>query len=145
MSAEELTGKLIDRISLGIYSFILVNFANPDMVAHSGNISAAVIACEVVDECIGRIVRAVQAAGGACVITADHGNVEEMLGANGEMDTEHSTYTVPFIMIDQKLAQYPHALLKGKLADIAPTILSYRNVSIPVEMSGKNLLADVPI
>jgi 2,3-bisphosphoglycerate-independent phosphoglycerate mutase len=144
MSANELTARLIERIALRMYSFIVVNFANPDMVAHTGNISAAVAACESVDECVGRVVDEMYKAGGACVITADHGNVEEMLGANGEMDTEHSTYPVPFIMIDEKLAQYPHQLLKGKLADIATTILSYRNISIPAEMTGKNLLADVP-
>lgn len=145
MSAEELTQKLVSRISLDIYSFIVVNFANPDMVAHTGNISAAIRACEVVDGCVKSLVSAVLAAGGACVITADHGNVEEMLGANGEMDTEHSTYPVPFIMIAQSLSNYPHHLPKGKLADIAPTILSYLKLTIPVAMTGKNLLADLPI
>jgi 2,3-bisphosphoglycerate-independent phosphoglycerate mutase len=82
---------------------------------------------------------------GTCVITADHGNVEEMLGASGEVDTEHSTYPVPFIMIDKSLAQYPHVLPKGKLADIAPTILAWRKLPIPASMTGKNLLADLPV
>jgi 2,3-bisphosphoglycerate-independent phosphoglycerate mutase len=145
MSANELTTRVIERIALNMYSFIVINYANPDMVAHSGNISAAVAACEAVDECVGRLVNALGVAGGTCVITADHGNVEEMLGASGEMDTEHSIYPVPFIMIDEKLMQYPHKVLKGKLADIAPTILSYKKLSIPTEMTGKNLLADLPI
>lgn len=145
MSAEELTNRLIDRISLDIYSFILVNFANPDMVAHTGNIPATVAACEVVDVCVKKIVSSIVSVGGACVITGDHGNVEEMLGPNGEMDTEHSTYPVPFIMIDQNLSNYPHSLPKGKLGDIAPTILAFRKLNIPPIMTGKNLLADLPI
>jgi 2,3-bisphosphoglycerate-independent phosphoglycerate mutase len=145
MSAEELTTKLIDRILLNIYSFILVNFANPDMVAHTGNIAASIRACEVVDRCVGVIVTTVLSAGGSCVITGDHGNVEEMLGPDGEMDTEHSTYPVPFIMIDQNLSNYPHLLPKGKLADIAPSILTFCKLPIPPVMTGKNLLADLPI
>jgi 2,3-bisphosphoglycerate-independent phosphoglycerate mutase len=145
MSAETLANKLIERVALNIYSFIVVNFANPDMVAHTGNIGAAIRACEVADACVGKLVSAVLAAGGACIITGDHGNVEEMLGPNGEMDTEHSTYPVPFIMIDANLSSYPHMLPKGKLGDIAPTILSFRTLKIPSEMTGKNLLADLPI
>jgi 2,3-bisphosphoglycerate-independent phosphoglycerate mutase len=145
MSANELTTRVIERITLNMYSFIVLNFANPDMVAHTGNISAAVKACEVTDVCVGRLVDAMHVAGGTCVITADHGNVEEMLGPNGEMDTEHSTYPVPFIMIDQNLSNYPHSLPKGKLGDIAPTILTYRKLTIPAAMTGKNLLADLPI
>jgi len=145
MSSEELTNRLVDRISLDIYSFILVNFANPDMVAHTGNIPAAIAACEVVDVCVKKIVSSVLSAGGTCVITGDHGNVEEMLGSNGEMDTEHSTYPVPFIMIDQTLSTYPHHLPKGKLGDIAPTILAFRKLTIPLVMAGTNLLADLPI
>jgi 2,3-bisphosphoglycerate-independent phosphoglycerate mutase len=145
MSAQELTNRLIDRISLGIYSFVLVNFANPDMVAHTGNIPAAVAACEITDTYVGEIVSSILSFGGTCVITGDHGNVEEMLGPNGEIDTEHSTYPVPFIMIDQTLSLYPHTLPKGKLGDIAPTILAMRKLTIPAAMTGKNLLADLPI
>lgn len=145
MSATELTERLNDRLSLGMYSFVVVNFANPDMVAHTGNIPAAVAACEVTDSCVGKIIEKVLSLAGTCVITADHGNVEEMLGPNGEMDTEHSTYPVPFIMIDPALTQFPHSLPKGKLADIAPTILSFRKYPIPGNMTGKNLLADLPM
>ncbi|MEK7129933.1 MAG: 2,3-bisphosphoglycerate-independent phosphoglycerate mutase, partial [Patescibacteria group bacterium] len=95
MSAPELTDKILDRLSIDVYSFFLINLANPDMVAHTGNIQAAIAACEVTDSCVGRIVTAVLARGGTCVVTADHGNVEEMLGPDGQMDTEHSTFPVP--------------------------------------------------
>lgn len=144
MSAVGLTDHLLDRLSLSMYSFIIVNFANPDMVAHTGNIPAAIRACEITDACVARLVAKVLALDGTCVITGDHGNVEEMLGSDGEMDTEHSIYPVPFIMIDAALAKYPHTLPSGKLADIAPTILSFRHLPIPASMTGKNLLADVP-
>ncbi len=144
MSSEELTNHVLDRLSLGIYTFTVINFANTDMVAHTGNIPAAVAACEVADHCVEKIVSTVLAMDGTCVITGDHGNVEEMLGTNGEVDTEHSTYPVPFIMINKSLASYPHLLPKGKLADIATTILGWHKLPIPVSMTGKNLLADLP-
>lgn len=142
MSAQELTNKLLDRLAIGVYSFILVNFANPDMVGHTGNIPAAVRACEVVDDCVGKIVSHVLAVGGTCIITADHGNVEEMLGSDGQMDTEHSTFPVPLIIIDHMFDGYPSQLPLGKLADIGPTILALRQIPIPAEMTGTNLLAD---
>ncbi len=142
MSALELTDQVLHRIAIGVYGFILINFANPDMVGHTGNIPAAVKACEVTDSCVGSITKAVLAQGGTCVVTGDHGNVEEMLDAHGTMDTEHSTFSVPFSMIHTSLQGYPHALPKGKLGDIAPTILAHMNISIPPEMTGKNLMAD---
>lgn len=142
MSARELTEQVLHRIAIGVYGFILINLANPDMVGHTGTIPAAIKACEVVDSCVGSITNAVLAQGGACIITADHGNVEEMLGIDGAMDTEHSTFPVPFIMVYASLQGYPHALPKGKLGDIAPTILAHMNVPIPPEMTGKNLLLD---
>lgn len=145
MSAYELTQKLIERIQLGIYSLFVVNFANADMVAHTGNIQSAIKACEVVDECVGKIVAQVLAFSGTCIITADHGNVEEMLGPDGEMDTEHSTFPVPFIIIDHIFDNYPAVLPTGKLADIAPTVLALKGLPVPSQMTGKNLLADVPI
>ncbi len=142
MSALELTTKLLDRLAIGVYSFILVNFANPDMVGHTGNIPASVRACEVTDECLGKIVNNVLALGGTCIVTADHGNVEEMLGPEGEMDTEHSTFPVPFMIIDHTFDGYPYKLPSGKLGDIAPTILALRNIAQPSEMTGINLLSD---
>jgi len=143
MASAILTERLIDRLALEMYSFVVVNIANPDMVAHTGNIAAAIRACESADACVGKIVDKVLALGGSCAVTADHGNVEEMLGIDGSMDTEHSTYPVPFIMIDATLAQYPHVLPQGKLADIATTILSFLKLPIPENMTGTNLLAGV--
>lgn len=145
MSAPELTSRVIDRLTSDVYSFVLINFANPDMVGHSGNIPAAIKACEITDLCVGKIVELTLSLGGACIITGDHGNVEEMLGPNGEMDTEHSTFPVPFIMIDKHFEQYPISLSAGKLADIAPTMLAHLGLTIPQDMTGKNLLADIDI
>lgn len=143
MAALELTEQVLHRVAIGVYGFILINFANPDMVAHTGNISASVKACEVTDSCVGSIVRAILAKEGTCIITGDHGNVEEMLGADGNMDTEHSTFSVPFIMVNNSYQGNPLSLPKGKLGDIAPSILSHMNIPIPPEMTGKNLLADL--
>lgn len=143
MSAVPITQKLVDRIALNVYTFILVNFANVDMVGHTGNIPAAIKACETVDKCVGDIVATCFANKAICIITADHGNVEEMLGPNGEMDTEHSTFPVPFIFAAEEMRGYPQKLPFGKLGDVAPTILSYLKIPIPSEMLGKNLLADV--
>lgn len=143
MSAPQLADKLLDRLSIDVYSFSLINFANPDMVAHTGNIKAAIAACEVTDACVGTIVSAVLARGGTCVVTADHGNVEEMLDADGNMDTEHSTFPVPFIMINSNFKSLPTLLPAGRLADIAPTILSFLQIPVPTEMTGNNLLADL--
>lgn len=145
MSASEMAQKLVDRLSVDVYGFIVVNFANPDMVAHTGNIQAAIKACEVTDTCVGQIVRTTLAHDGTCIITADHGNVEEMLGPNGEVDTEHSTYPVPFIMIHKLLRGMTQPLPTGKLADISPTVLAWNNLDIPGEMTGNNLLAHIHI
>jgi 2,3-bisphosphoglycerate-independent phosphoglycerate mutase len=140
-----MTNKLIDRISLGDYSFFIVNFANPDMVGHTGNIPAAIRACESADECAGKIIQHVLTLFGTCVITADHGNVEEMLGPEGEMDTEHSTNPVPFVIIDHEFDNFPAVLPAGKLCDIAPTILAFKKIAIPDAMTGTNLLADIKV
>ncbi len=142
MAAQTLTEQVLHRLAIDVYEFILINFANPDMVAHTGNIAASIKACEVTDSCVGSIVRAILAKEGTCIITADHGNVEEMLGSDGKMDTEHSKFPVPFIMVNNSYQGYPQSLPKGKLGDIAPTILSHMNIPIPPEMTGKNLLAD---
>lgn len=142
MAAVELTEQVLHRIAIGVYGFMLINIANPDMVAHTGNIGAAIKACEVTDSCVGSIVKAVLAQDGTCIITADHGNVEEMLGVDGGMDTEHSTFPVPFVMVHKTLQGYPELLPKGILGDIAPTILSHMHLPVPPEMTGKNLMMD---
>lgn len=142
MSASELTSHVLDRMISNVYSFILINFANPDMVGHTGNIPAAIKACEITDECVGRITSLVLAMGGSCFVTADHGNVEEMVGPSGEMDTEHSMFPVPAIIVDKRYENTSLKLPLGKLADIAPTILAMLGLPVPAEMTGKNLLAD---
>lgn len=143
MSAREVAQKLVERLTIDVYALIVVNIANPDMVGHTGNIPAAVAACEVTDECVGIIVRETLARNGTCIITADHGNVEEMIDPDGQMDTEHSTYPVPFLMIDKALFGKPITLPKGKLADIAPTVLAWKGLDIPSEMTGNNILAQL--
>lgn len=143
MSAYELTSRVLDRMTSDVYSFIAINLANPDMVGHTGNIQAAIKACRVTDECVHKITSLTLSLGGACIVTADHGNVEEMIGPNGEMDTEHSLFPVPIIIVDKQFENRPIELPAGKLADIAPTILSLLGLSVPQEMTGKNLLADL--
>jgi len=143
MAAEEVTDRLLDRLSLGVYGFLVVNFANPDMVGHTGNITAAIQACECVDGCIGKIVTSVLSKNGTCVITADHGNVEEMLTQTGGIDTEHSVFPVPFIIVNNRYTGKYMLLESGKLGDIAPTILTLLGITIPEEMTGTNVLKDI--
>jgi len=141
MSAHTVTEKCIDRISLGLYGFILVNFANPDMVGHTGYTKAAIVACETVDVCVGKIVDTLLKADGTCIITADHGNVEEML-ARGMIDTEHSKNPVPFIIVSNATHGHAVTLPTGKLGDVAPTILKLLQIQIPKEMTGNNLYSE---
>jgi 2,3-bisphosphoglycerate-independent phosphoglycerate mutase len=141
MSAYELTDQVLKRLKGNMYDFILINFANPDMVGHTGVISAGIKACEVVDECLGKIVETVLNLNGVCVVTADHGNVEEMINlTTGEIDTEHSTNPVPFIVIDKRYNQGGRVLPRGILGDVAPTILGIFGIEKPELMMGKNLL-----
>ena len=143
MSARELTDSLLAKLreQNQEYSFILVNFANPDMVGHTGSIGPAVKACEVVDECVGKIANTVLAYGGSLLITADHGNAEEMIDAqSGAIETEHSTNPVPFIIVSKKYLGNPLNLPAGILADVAPTVLSLLGITQPSSMTGRNLL-----
>ena len=142
MSARELTEQVLQRLKDSPdYKFILINFANPDMVGHTGNIGAAVKACKVVDECLGKLSDWILAYGGCMLITADHGNCEEMINnETGAIDTEHNRNPVPFIAISQKLVGKPVTLTAGILADVAPTILKLLNVTIPSNVTGHNLL-----
>ena len=144
MSAMEITEQVVTQLDKKIYDFILINFANPDMVGHTGNISAAITACETTDTCIGKITAKVLELDGACVITADHGNVEEMIDpVTGGVDTEHSTYPVPVICISNKLKGRNAELPLGILADIAPTILTLVGIPVPKVMNGRNLLENI--
>jgi len=141
MSAYKVTDELIKRLKREVYDFVLLNFANPDMVGHTGVMKAGVKACEVVDECLGKVVKEVLALNGACVVTADHGNVEIMINpASGDVDTEHSASPVPCIIIKEDLRE-GRELPAGGLADIAPTILYLLGISQPTVMTGRNLLS----
>ena len=136
MSAYEVTEKCVERIESGAYDVIILNFANCDMVGHTGNYDAAVKAVETVDECVGRVVDATLKMGGIAMITADHGNAEQMLQSDGVSPmTAHTTNPVPFI-----LCGAGNELREGRLADIAPTILDVMGLEKPEEMDGQSLI-----
>ncbi len=121
----------------GEYGFAIVNFANPDMVGHSGVIPAVVEAIEAVDRCLGEVVDAVERAGGVCLVTADHGNAEQMLAADGvSPHTAHTSNPVPLIVTDRELALRDG----GELADLAPTCLELLGIAPPAAMTGRSLL-----
>lgn len=145
MSAPELTEQLLTKFRNGTdYSFILLNYANPDMVAHTGNIGATSKACEVVDECLGKLANFILAYEGVMVVTADHGNAEEMINTrSGEIDTEHNASSVPFIVLSRELMGHPQTLPEGILADVAPTVLALMGLPVPSTMSGRDLLSRV--
>jgi 2,3-bisphosphoglycerate-independent phosphoglycerate mutase len=137
MSAREVVARFADAIDSGDYRFAIVNFANPDMVGHSGVIPAAVRAVETVDECLGVVVDAVGRAGGVSLVTADHGNAEQMLEADGTSPhTAHTTNPVPFVVTQPDV----RVRERGELADLAPTILRLLNLPKPLQMAGENLL-----
>ena len=120
---------------------IVVNFANGDMVGHTGSLDAAVAACEIVDDCVGAIVEATLARGGALVITADHGNAEQMWDPIGNCPhTAHTNYDVPLIVVGEP---YRHATLHpaGRLADVAPTLLAMLGIDPPAAMTGRDLIS----
>lgn len=138
MSAREVTDKLVAAIQGGSFDTIICNYANGDMVGHTGNFDAAVKAIEVLDECIGRVVEAVVAAGGECLITADHGNAEQMVDEEiGQPHTAHTTNLVPLIYVGKQAEQLVE---NGALCDISPTMLHIMGLPQPVEMTGRSLL-----
>lgn len=133
MSANKVTKAVIKAIKSEKYKVIILNFANPDMVGHTGNLKAAIFAIETVDKCLGRVVKAIQDQKGIAIITADHGNAEYMIDPKTkEALSEHSTNPVPLIIVSDK----NYALKKGKLADIAPTMLKILGIKKPKEMTG---------
>ncbi len=138
MSAVDLTGAILARLEQGGVDFLLVNYANPDMVGHTGDLAATVAACECVDDCVGRLARAVRALDGVCVVTADHGNAETMIDPfSGERHTYHTTNPVElFVLGAGKIALAP----RGTLADVAPTILDLLGLAVPATMTGRTLL-----
>lgn len=140
MSAKILADYVVKAIESGQYEFIAMNFANMDMVGHTGNFKASQKAVSVVDEQIGRIVKALIKKDGQAVITADHGNIEEMIDLeNGEPDTEHSTNPVPLILVNSRV-KVPRKLPDGKLANVAPTVLKMMGIDKPAEMTAKSLI-----
>ena len=138
MSAYEVTDKMVDAVNSGKYDVIILNFANCDMVGHTGVFDAAVKAVEAVDTCVGRVIDAVLAQGGAALITADHGNADHMFDEDGTPFTAHTTNPVPLCVVG-----HPCTLREGgRLADLAPTMLQILNIPQPAEMTGKSLIAD---
>lgn len=136
MSAYEMTDRLLAELDQDKYDFVVLNYANPDMVGHTGIFSAAVKAVEVVDECLGRVVKKLESLGGKFIITADHGNAEEMLTEDGKPMTAHSTNKVPCIVGGAGDV----ALSSGKLCDLAPTLLGMIGMDVPKEMTGQSII-----
>jgi 2,3-bisphosphoglycerate-independent phosphoglycerate mutase len=135
MSARELTDRFVEEIGGG-YAFAVLNFANPDMVGHTGVVAAVVEAVETVDECLGRVVEAVRAAGGVCLITADHGNAEKLVESDGvSPHTAHTTNPVPLICTAIGLK-----VREGELSDLCPTALALLDLAKPLQMTGRNLV-----
>ncbi|MDH3899523.1 MAG: 2,3-bisphosphoglycerate-independent phosphoglycerate mutase [Gammaproteobacteria bacterium] len=141
MSAPELTDKLVTAIETGKYDVIICNYANPDMVGHTGIFDAAVKAIEAVDACLDRVLGAVQSVGGEMLITADHGNAELMLNSGtGQFHTAHTTNVVPLVYVGRPAQMAGH----GSLCDIAPSMLYLMNMELPPEMTGTPLLSVLP-
>jgi 2,3-bisphosphoglycerate-independent phosphoglycerate mutase len=140
MSAGPITDEVVAGIGSGRFDFILVNYANPDMVAHTGAWDAAVRAAEFVDGCLKRLADPSLAAGGALLITADHGNIEEMRDPAGAPQTKHTTAPVPFVMIAP--GREGTRLRDGSLADVAPTICALLGIPAPASMTGRSLIVD---
>ena len=136
MSAYEVADKCAEAIKSGKYDVIILNFANCDMVGHTGVFDAAVKAVEAVDACVGKVTDAIAEMGGVSLITADHGNADKMFEDDGSPFTAHTTNPVPFCVIG-----YPCQLREGgKLADIAPTMLQILGLEQPEEMTGTSLI-----
>ena len=139
MSAYEVTEKVLQKLDENKYDVVILNFANCDMVGHTGDFNAAVKAVKTVDECVGKVVKKILDMGGATIITADHGNADKMQDEDGSPFTAHTTNKVPFIVVGK---DFKDVKLRdgGILADVAPTLLDMMDVAIPEEMSGKSLI-----
>ena len=137
MSAYEVTDKVLEAIKSEKYNAIILNYANPDMVGHTGNLEAAVKAIETIDECVWKVVEEVENKKGVLLITADHGNAEQMIDyKTGEPHTAHTTNPVPLILIGMGDVK----LKPGKLADLAPTMLDIMGLEKPEEMTGESII-----
>ncbi len=139
MSAPEVIDKLEEAIASGAYDLIVVNFANPDMVGHTGIMAAAIRAVDEIDECLGRLRAAVEKAGGVLLVTADHGNIELMKDpVTHEPHTAHTTLDVPILAVN---APPGTKLINGRLADVAPTLLDLMGLPMSPQMTGHSLIA----
>ena len=137
MSAVEVTNKVVEAIQSDKYDCIILNYANPDMVGHTGNLEAAIKAIETIDDCVAKVVNTVEEKGGIIIMTADHGNAEQMIDyKTGEPHTAHTTNPVPLVLIGVEGVK----LKEGKLADLAPTMLELMEIEKPEEMTGKSLI-----
>ena len=137
MSAYEVTDNVVEAIDSKKYDVIIINYANGDMVGHTGNLEKTIEAVEALDKCVGRVISKIEEVGGEALITADHGNCEYMLDLKtGEPITSHSTFDVPFIVVSNRIK----SLKNGRLCDIAPTLLTLMDEKIPEEMSGESLI-----
>ena len=137
MSAREVAERFVEALDDDGYSFAVVNFANPDMVGHTGSIRAVIKAVETADECLGVVVDAVAAKGGVSLITADHGNAEQMLEEDGvSPHTAHTTNPVPLIVTDRDVTLSD----AGELADLVPSVLGFLGFKQPLQMTGKPLM-----
>jgi 2,3-bisphosphoglycerate-independent phosphoglycerate mutase len=141
MSAYEIADQMIQRIKQDSHDVIICNLANADMVAHTGNLEASIKACEIIDEVVGKITKEVFHKDGVVIITADHGNAEELINTtSGEVDTEHSIYPVPLMIIGKRFMNQPIMLPTGILADVAPTVLKIMGIPKPETMTGRALI-----
>ena len=141
MSAPEMTDKLVEAITAKKYNAIICNYANGDMVGHTGNLAAGIKAVETLDTCVGRVVAAAQSVGAEVIITADHGNAEQMFDSdNNQAHTQHTTNLVPFIYMGRKAKLADLGANMGALSDLAPTLLTMMGVPQPLEMTGKSLI-----
>jgi 2,3-bisphosphoglycerate-independent phosphoglycerate mutase len=136
MSAVEMTDAIVPELQQGSADFICLNFANPDMVGHTGVYSAVITALETVDACLQRVVEAGLASDYAFIIIADHGNADYMINPDGSPNTAHTTNPVPIILVDDRYT----SIRDGRLADIAPTILKLMGIAAPAEMTGVSLV-----
>lgn len=139
MSAPLITAKLLEELDKDLYDVVILNFANCDMVGHTGKLDAAIKAVETIDNCVGKLYEKVKSLDGKLIICADHGNADEMIGEHGEELTSHSLNRVPFLITDQNIKLVDD--IENKLSDIAPTILNLMGEIKPDEMTGKSLIA----